>query len=400
MKRLLFKPIQFFVAAALIALYSGCQPKAEQFTINGTINGAAGHYIKIMDMSSPGFPVDSVQIDLNGGFTFSQQASQPKDLILYFTQPDYIRLVAGVNDVITIQSGKSALLENLQLSGSEESALVTELLKKHMHSVQVIDTLEKFYLKNQLQANIDELASQLTQIADSVYRSEKKHLENFITSKPGSIAAYIALSFKLGPNRNLFTLQNDLPLFEMVDTALQNRYDTIAISKMLNTYVLRGKMQQQKQSRQHEGSLIGQKAPDIVLPNVWGDTLSLSELKGKYVLVDFWGSWCRPCRSEHENLRKTYRMFRYKGFEIFQVAIERNKTDWKNTLREDKLYWKYQVSELNYMESETAKTYRVKAIPANYLVDPNGIVVEQNLYGDALIEKLNELLNPLAGVTN
>ncbi|MGE4289615.1 MAG: TlpA family protein disulfide reductase, partial [Salinivirgaceae bacterium] len=119
-----------------------------------------------------------------------------------------------------------------------------------------------------------------------------------------------------------------------------------------------------------------------------------------YVLVDFWGSWCRPCRSEHENLRKTYRMFRYKGFEIFQVAIERNKTDWKNTLREDKLYWKYQVSELNYMESETAKAYRVKAIPANYLLDPNGIVVAQNLYGDALIEKLNELLNPVAGVTN
>ncbi|MGD9992135.1 MAG: TlpA family protein disulfide reductase [Salinivirgaceae bacterium] len=400
MKRLLYKPIKFFVAIAFLALYAGCQPVADQFTIIGTINGAAGDYLKIMDMSSPGFPVDSVPIDLNHGFSYSQQTSQPKDLILYLKQPDYIRLVAGVNEVITIQSAKTALLENLLLSGSEESALVSELLKKHMHSVQVIDTLERFYLKNQMQPNIDELASQLTQIADSIYRSEKEQLENFIVSNPGSIAAYIALSFKLGPNRNLFTLQNDLPLFEMVDTALQNRYDTIAISKMLNTYVLRGKMQQQRQNKQHVGSLMGQKAPDIALPNVWGDTLSLSELKGKYVLVDFWGSWCRPCRSEHENLRKTYRMFRYKGFEIFQVAIERNKTDWKNTLREDKLYWKYQVSELNYMESKTAKAYRVKAIPANYLLDPNGIVVAQNLYGDALIEKLNELLNPLAGETN
>ncbi len=400
MKHSPYKPIKIFVAAALLALYSGCQPVADQFTINGTIKGAAGDYLKIMDMCSPGFPVDSVPIDMNHGFSYSQQTSEPKDLILYLKQPEYIRLIAGVNEVITIQSNKSALLENLQLSGSEESALVIELLKKHMQSVQVIDTLEKFYLKNQRQPNIDELASQLTQIADSVYRSEKNQLERFIASNPGSIAAYIALSFKLGPNRNLSTLQNDLPLFEMVDTALQNRYDTIAISKMLNSYVMRGKMQQQRQNKQQEGSLMGQKAPDIVLPNVWGDTLSLSELKGKYVLVDFWGSWCRPCRSEHENLRKTYRMFRYKGFEIFQVAIERNKTDWKNTLREDKLYWKYQVSELNYMESETAKAYRVKAIPANYLLDPNGIVVAQNLYGDALIGKLNELLNPLAGETN
>ncbi|PKP09978.1 MAG: hypothetical protein CVU09_08720 [Bacteroidetes bacterium HGW-Bacteroidetes-4] len=399
MKQLPFKPIIIFVATALIVLGSACQPAADQFTINGTIKGAAGDYIKIMDMSSPGFPVDSVPIDLNHGFSYSQQTSQPKDLILYLRQPDYIRLVAGVNEVIIIQSNKTALLENLQLSGSEESALVKDLLIKHVHSVQVIDTLEKYYLKNQMQPNIDDLASRLTHMADSVYRSEKNYLKNFIASNPGSIAAYIALSFKLGPNRNLFTLQNDLSLFEMVDTALQSRYDTIAISKMLNSYVLRGKMQQQRQNKQHEGSLIGQKAPDIALPNVWGDTLSLSELKGKYVLVDFWGSWCRPCRSEHENLRKTYRMFRYKGFEIFQVAIERNKTDWKNTLSEDKLYWKYQVSELNYMESETAKAYRVKAIPANYLLDPNGIVVAQNLYGDALIGKLNELLNPIAGVT-
>lgn len=400
MKRLLFKPINIFVVAVVLGLFSGCQPATEQFAINGTIHGATGEYIKIMDMSAPGFPVDSVPIDLKGEFSYSQHASQPKDLILYVKQPDYIRLVAGVNETIGFQTTREALLNNLQLTGSEESALVTALLKKHSHSVQVIDTLEKFYLKNQLQPNIDQLASRLTQIADSVYLSDKKQLESFINANPGTIAAYIALSFKLGPNRNLFTLQNDLALFELVDTALQHRYDTILISKMLSSYVLRGKMQQQRQSRQQQGSLIGQKAPAIALPNVWGDTLSLSELRGKYVLVDFWGSWCRPCRSEHENLRKAYRMFRYKGFEIFQVAIERNKTDWKNTLREDKLYWKYQVSELNYMESATAKTYRVKAIPSNYLIDPDGIVVAQNLYGDALIAKLNELLNPVAAAAN
>lgn len=393
------KFVRIFVWVFLIGAW-GCQPTVDHFIINGSIEGAAGKYVKIIDMTKPGFQPDSIQLDMGGKFTFTQQTSEPKDFIFYFSQPDYIRLVAGVNENISVQSTKNNLLQNLQVSGSHESSLVTTLLKKHEKAVKVIDTLQTFYLKNQMHPNIDSLATRLTFISDSVYQTEKQYLEQFIQANSGTIAAYIALSFKLGYNRNLFNLPGDLKYFEMVDTALMSSYDTITMSKMLNAYLVRAKMQQRQMEQKHHELLIGKLAPEISLPNAWGDTLKLSALTGKYVLVDFWGSWCRPCRKENANLRDAYKKFRYKGFEIYQVAIERNKTDWRNTIREDKLYWKNQVSELNYMESQTAKNYQVKAIPANFLVNPEGIIVAQNLYGEALIQKLDELFNPQVTASN
>jgi peroxiredoxin len=249
-------------------------------------------------------------------------------------------------------------------------------------------------MKNQLHPALDSIVDRLKFITDSVYQNEKTYLENYIEKNPATLASYIALSQKLGQNLNLFTLQNDLKYFEMVDNALFQRFDTIAITNMLHAYVVQGKIKLQQQITENQKSLIGKQAPEISLSNAYGDTLKLSQLKGKYVLVDFWGTWCRPCRKENKNLSALYPKYRYKGFEIFQVAIERNKTDWKNTIREDKLFWKYQVSELNYMESETAKIYQVKALPANYLVNPEGIIIDQNLFGDSLQSKLAELFPP------
>jgi thiol-disulfide isomerase/thioredoxin len=391
------KRIHYFFAAAILWML-GCQPKIDHFVINGTIKGAAGQYIKIVDMTVPGFPVDSIQLDMGGKFTFTQAADEPKDYILYFSQADYIRIIAGVNEIIHFNSVYSQLLNAFELTGSDESIQLAGLLKYHQKAIEVIDTLELFYMKNQMHPAIDSIAGRLTYISDSVYRAEKKFMEQFIDQHSGTIAAYVALSFQLSPQRKLFSIQNDLAYFEKVDTALMNKYDTILISKMLNSYVSRGKILQQQLEKKQTPNLIGKIAPDIVLPNVWGDTLSLYELKGKYVLVDFWGTWCRPCRKMHPELRTIYRDYRYKGFEIFQVAIERNKTDWKNTLREDKLYWKYQVSELNYMESQTAREYGVDAIPANFLINPEGVVIARNLFGADLKAKLDELLNPVKKV--
>lgn len=378
----------------LFLILSGCKPEEIKFTINGNINGGAGKYIKIIDMTQPGLKHDSIQLDMGSNFTFTKVTNQPGDYIFYFKNADYIRVTPLPNETIALHGAFNNLINSHTLYGSPESEKVSEIIKKHSETIHIIDTLNQYYMKNQRHPAIDSIVDRIVFIGDSVSDAEKQYLQNYIKNNPATFASYIALSQKIGPNNNLFTLENDLKYFELVDSALYQRFDTIAIVKMLNAYVARGKMKLKKETHKNQQSLLEKLAPEISLPNVYGDTLKLSTLRGNYVLVDFWGSWCRPCRKENANLRNIYRAYKHKGFEIFQIAIERDKKDWKNTIREDKLYWKYQVSELNYMKSNTAKEYHVKSMPSNYLVNPQGIIVAQNLYGEKLQLKLKDIFAP------
>jgi peroxiredoxin len=137
---------------------------------------------------------------------------------------------------------------------------------------------------------------------------------------------------------------------------------------------------------------IGKKAPDFTLNNVDGVPVSLSSKIGsKLLLIDFWAAWCAPCRRENPNLVKTYNEFRERGFEILGVSLDRTQGEWEKGIATDKLPWT-QVSDLKYWNSVVAKLYAVTAIPANFLLDQNGIIIARNLRGDDLKNKLKEIL--------
>lgn len=384
----------------IVLILTGCEPEKTTFTIKGTIKGAEGKYLKFINMTKPGLRPDSLMLDLAGRFSLTEETREPKDFIFYIKPEESIRITPGVNEVVEFSGKASNLVKTYQVKGSQESEWISEMVKSTYNAVQVIDTLDDYYLKNQLNPQLDTVVAQIQDISDSVYHSQKAYLTSFIETRPGTLASYVALSQKLGHYRNFFTLANDFKYFEMVDTALLANYDTITMVKMLDGYIKKYKSQQRRLTHDIQKNMIGEEAPEIHQPNVWGDSLKLSDLRGKYVLVDFWGSWCRPCRTENANLRTAYRRYRYKGFEIFQVALERNKSDWKNTIREDKLYWRYQVSELNYMDSEVARKYHVMSVPANYLINPEGTIVAKNLYGKELLDKLNEVFNPETSAQN
>lgn len=387
--------IKHFVIAFVALIFTGCLPQADLIVINGKIEGGAGKYIKYINMAHPGFKADSLLLDMGGNFTFEKETSQPQDLIFYFKNTNAIRITPQVNETILLQAKAANLIESYTIDGSEESKLVQPIIRRTYYSAQIIDTLNAFYMKNQMHPKLDSIVDRLVFISDSIFENDKQYFENFIKRNPGSLASYIALSQKLDTEKPYFSIHNDLTYFEMVDTALRSRYDTIPMSKMLKMYVMHAKKNKHNRNKNKKTRLIpGMTAPEIYLPNVYGDSLKLSDLRGKYVLVDFWGSWCRPCRTENKNLRTAYRKYRYRGFEIYQVAIERSKTDWKNTIREDRLYWRNQVSELNYMESKAAKDYGVTKIPSNFLIDPEGKIIAINLYAESLLNKLEELFTP------
>lgn len=394
------KKTKFKIIILLAIIITGCSSyDIEQYTISGSITGGANKYLKYIDMTRPGILPDSVLIDQNNSFLITKPDSQPRDLVLYILPQQSIRIIAGVNQKIIISGQADNLTATYNVSGSAESERLSELLKKQYQTNYIIDTLQKYYYKIQTDANFEQKLDTLIMLGDSLFNNYKNYSINFINQNPASIASYVALAQKIGNNSNVFSIKTDYNIFYTVDTALQRVYANTAISNMLTNYIKKN-TQLTNQPDSTNKSTIGNNAPEIALPNIWGDTLRLSKLRGKYVLVDFWGSWCLPCRNNNKHLRNMYRKYRYYGFDIYQVALEHSKADWKNSLREDKIYWPNQVSELNYMNSKTARAYNVKAIPANFIIDKEGKIIATDLFDNELDNFLSSLLMPQKTVAN
>jgi len=216
-------------------------------------------------------------------------------------------------------------------------------------------------------------------------KQEKRIQAEFTQAQAASTAKIKALIPEMGSHLVALWATNFLPA-EKEMASLIEIADRLGKARPTNPQVRQFVNNLQRLQGVNEGAL----APEINLATPAGPNLALSSLRGKYVLIDFWASWCGPCRRENPNVVKTYAAYKDKGFEIFGVSLDQNREAWLKAIEADKLVWKH-VSDLQYWNSAGAQAYQVNSIPQTFLVDPDGRIIAKGLRGAALDSYLAKL---------
>jgi peroxiredoxin len=200
-------------------------------------------------------------------------------------------------------------------------------------------------------------------------------IDEFVAAKPKSVVT----SFVLLVTAEMY---DDPLLLEKRYNALDTSVKNYTISKNLYSYIQYNKV-----------GAVGTKAIDFTQPDTIGNPVALSSFRGKYVLVDFWASWCGPCRAENPNVVQNFNQFKEKNFTVLGVSLDKPgaKDNWLNAIHHDNLTWTH-VSDLQFWNNAAALLYRVQSIPFNMLIDPSGKIIAKNLRGDLLHSKLCEVL--------
>ena len=203
----------------------------------------------------------------------------------------------------------------------------------------------------------------------------EKYLKNYLRTVNNSLAVIITSDY--------LDIDNNISFW---DSTLIKYRDNFSYNSYFKSF--------EKKVNKIKSVSFGSVAPEIILSDTAGKDIALSSLRGRYVLLDFWAGWCGPCRMENPNILKNYLKYKDKGFEVYQVSLDRSRSDWVNAIKKDNLIW-YNVSDLKYFQSEAASIYNIDRIPKGFLLDPNGVIIAKDteLRGNRLGEKLNEIFN-------
>jgi thiol-disulfide isomerase/thioredoxin len=196
----------------------------------------------------------------------------------------------------------------------------------------------------------------------------------------------------VAPNVYVLNFEKDISYYKKVDSSLFQKYPEYELVIDLHNQVKDMVAYFESKKIASDGSGETMEAPEIALPSPEGDTIKLSSTRGSYVLLDFWASWCSPCRTESPNLLRAYELYHNQGFQIYQVSLDKTKEAWIKGIQDDGLNKWIHVSDVRYWNSVVVPLYKIESIPTNYL-DREGRIIATNLRGDALRRKLAELFN-------
>ena len=213
-------------------------------------------------------------------------------------------------------------------------------------------------------------------------------MQNYVKSYIENSSSPITSVWALGTYSQVFSMNDYQTILNGIVKKFPKHKGIAAVKEMNDRQMALAK---QKLQQPQETEWTGKQAPELSLPDMNGNEIKLSSFKGKYVLVDFWASWCLPCRQENPNVVQAYNKYKNKNFTILGVSLDKEKDDWLNAVQKDKLSWT-QVSDLREWNSLAVSTFDFTGIPFNVLVDPDGKIIAQSLRGNELEKKLEEVL--------
>ena len=367
------------IVPILISLFLGSAIVSEaQVKKMATISGKLadhGQYTQVfLDSLGPQAAVNvtSVPIAADGSFKLGILVPRQDIYKLRFDEKNFAFLVISPGEQIKLEAAGPMLDLNLKVNGSVHTQYLYNSMKALEPFNHRLDSLDKLYKSMVNTPGKDSLIAVIFSESSKANSARKQEIASRIKKDPSSLAWLFFM--------DKFDISEDFTVMDMLDQGLYAAHPE-------NVYV----DQLHKQVAEERKLGIGREAPEITQQNPDGKMTSLSSLRGNIVLIDFWASWCGPCRKENPNVVKLYQKYHSKGFEVFSVSLDKTREAWLKAIADDHLTWTH-VSDLGYWKSAPALLYGVSSIPFTVLVDRDGKIIAKKLRGESLEQKLEEVL--------